>query len=89
MTIERNIGYPGGYIASNGYVYQDEELVLIVEESIDYWTRLEHQYAGMAMQGMITHYGEIDEMGDLSILSNQCVMVARDLVEKLKSESNG
>ena len=52
VTIMKNIGYPGGYVASNGRTYRDEDLTLIVDEEPDYWTRLEHQYAGMAMQGL-------------------------------------
>lgn len=52
----------------------------------DYWTRLEHQYAGMAMQGMIIHYGALDECGDLSILTSSCVNLAHALVEKYKKE---
>lgn len=85
VTVERNIGYPGGYVASNGYVYQDEELVLIVEESIDYWTRLEHQYAGMAMQGYII----AQHIGQFSFCENDmkdCVSMAHALVEKLKQK---
>ena len=41
--------------AINGHLYCAEELEFL-EPSVftpDYWTRLEHQYAGMAMQGMI------------------------------------
>ena len=33
--------------------YRDEIEFLSYEDTPDYWTRLEHQYAGMAMQGMI------------------------------------
>ena len=49
VTIMENIGYPGGYVASDGRTYRDEDLTLIVDEEPDYWTRLEHQYVGMAM----------------------------------------
>ena len=37
--------------------YPDEvEIVDTISDSPDYWTRLEHQYAGMAMQGMSEKY---------------------------------
>lgn len=48
----------------------------------DYWTRLEHQYAGMAMQGIIA--------SNLDLLSHEiiedAVEYARALVEKLKEK---
>ena len=58
----------------------------------DYWTRLKHQYAGMAMQGILSNEGiSLDfESGN----SNACieavaivsVRVATALVEKLKEK---
>lgn len=53
----------------------------------DYWTRLEHQYAGMAMQGLMSYVEQItpkegrsfcDEIVDISF------KVAHALVGKLK-----
>ena len=47
----------------------------------DYWERLKHQYAGMAMEGMMAHTNiDYDEIVDL------CVEFATALVEKLKEE---
>ena len=55
----------------------------------DYWTRLEHQYAGMAMQGLMSYVEQItpkegrsfcDEIVDISF------KVAHALVEKYKME---
>ena len=47
----------------------------------DYWTRLEHQYAGMAMQVMMAHTNiDYDEIVDL------CVEFAHALVEKMKED---
>ena len=46
----------GEYKDGNGMLYTSYDLDFYIEEGItipDYWTRLEHQYAGMAMQGMI------------------------------------
>ena len=56
----------------------------------DYWTRLEHQYAGMAMQGILSN-PEVD----LDYKSNECMpqavaatacKIAHALVEKMKEE---
>ena len=50
---------------SNGQKYNREELSFDFKEKSfpkdtpDYWTRLEHQYAGMAMQGMIRRAYEV------------------------------
>ena len=42
------------YCTPRGACFSKEELEFIdTGESLDYWTRLEHQYAGMAMQGMV------------------------------------
>ena len=76
------------------YIHEDGETVyeaieLEVDEcDPDYWTRLEHQYAGMAMQGLMSYVEQItpkkgrsfcDEIVDISF------KIAHDLVEKLKS----
>lgn len=51
----------------------------------DYWTRLEHQYAGMAMQAYIiaSHISQFSfcegDMGD-------CKNIAHALVEKMKED---
>ena len=54
-------------------------------EVIDYWTRLEHQYAGMAMQAYIiaSHISQFSFCeGDLK----DCKSIAHALVEKMKEE---
>ena len=39
-----------------GKHYMDFELSFLPEDGTpDYWARLEHQYAGMAMQGMLNN----------------------------------
>ncbi len=46
-----------------------------------YWQKLEHQYAGMALQGLMAHTNiDYDEIVDL------CVEFAHALVEKLKEK---
>ena len=58
-------------------------------ETHDYWTHLEHQYAGMAMQGLMSYVEQItpkkgrsfcDEIVDISL------KVAHALVEKMKNK---
>ena len=50
----------------------------------DYWTRLEHQYAGMAMQGMLAN-SAFDEVSvaDIAITS---IKVATSVIKRLKEE---
>jgi hypothetical protein len=72
-------------------IYYDDEPKS--EYNPDYWTRLEHQYAGMAMQGMLnnsllttgllkagkSHEDFVDEV------TRTALRYAHALVEKLKS----
>ena len=50
----------------------------------DYWTRLKHQYAGMAMQGLITRNGYVNYTEEE--MAKWCLDVAHALVEKLKEK---
>ena len=60
----------------------------------DYWTRLEHQYAGMAMQGLLTNTALAKLLHDdnasikdkTGIFSEWAKMYAHALVEKLKEK---
>lgn len=60
----------------------------IYQDSPDYWTRLEHQYAGMAMQGILSNEAFIStspvEIKDE--LAAICEELAHALVEKMKEE---
>ena len=67
----------------------------IVNYTPDYWTRLEHQYAGMAMQGMLNNSylaGEFrrdpnNGIEDMSkIITKAAAVYAHALVEKMKEE---
>jgi hypothetical protein len=51
----------------------------------DYWIRLEHQYAGMAMQGMIRTVGH-DRMYPPEKIAIYAEACAHTLVEKLKEK---
>ena len=70
--------------------FEKDELDFDIEDDPDYWTRLEHQYAGMAMQGMLSN-PEVD----LDYKSDECMPqavsataynIAHALVEKYKKE---
>ena len=52
-----------------------------VEGTPDYWTRLEHQYAGMAMQGILANYG-VEPLPDDA--AHDAYNYAHALVEMMK-----
>ena len=55
----------------------------------DYWTRLEHQYAGMAMQGLMSYIKQVTPTEGCSYcdaIVDFSVAVAHALVEKMKEE---
>ena len=54
------------------------------QDSPDYWTRLEHTYAGMAMQGILAHEGAGTEFRNY--LVQEAMGIAHALVEKMKEE---
>ena len=78
----------GEYKDGNGMLYASYDLDFYVEEGItipDYWTRLEHTYAGMAMQAYIiaSHISQFSFCeGDMK----DCKSMAHALVEKMKEE---
>ena len=88
VFVEANLGYPGGYVASNGNTYFGEELGVIVDCDPDYWTRLEHQYAGMAMQALLLtnniRNGDLEGMRECN---TNAMAIAYALVEKMKNQS--
>ena len=63
-----------------------------VDKTEDYWEKLKHQYAGMAMQGILSNpESELDYIGDETLpqaLARCSAKLAHFLVEELKSESN-
>lgn len=70
-------------------VYMTHEGVLIEEsrldfnvEPIDYWTRLEHQYAGMALQGLMSK----EYLDNPDSLVSHAIHYAHALVEQYKKE---
>ena len=87
-------GYVGYIEPSTGYYYDSENLTIVSFDddfNPDYWTRLEHTYAGMAMQGILTNpigFENIRVRGtniqiETALLASE---FAHALVEKLKEK---
>jgi hypothetical protein len=86
------------YFTKDGVQFRGFELDFNVEQP-DYWEKLKHQYAGMAMQAMISNSHNTDYHKDWSDgygkwrkynnkeLAEMAVYYATALVEKLKEES--
>lgn len=79
----------------NNYPYLLDELDFDFVNDPDYWDKLLHQYAGMAMQGLLNNSllaGELkkDPNNGIAEMSNTitkaAVIYATALVEKLKNE---
>ena len=73
--------------------YKGDELDFNVEYADpNYWTHLEHQYAGMAMQGMLSCKDFVMELGNMKGMSTEYALakaastIAHALVEKLKEK---
>lgn len=76
-------------------VYYLDELEWIdikKNNDIDYWTRLEHTYSGMAMQGLLSNpyiADEIDKEGIVTkplFIAEMATAYAHALVKKMKEE---
>ena len=82
----------GEYKDGNGMLYTSYDLDFYIEEGItipDYWTRLEHQYAGMAMQGLMTilpNIGGIEGRTPKDEIVDIATETAHALVQKMKEE---
>ena len=61
----------------------DMEAVDIITDP-DYWTRLEHQYAGMAMQGLLSNERCWEENADK--IAEVAICYAKELVKGLRIE---
>ena len=90
QLVEKKYSYSGRWIFfyedGEGRRYADNELDFDNTDNTpdDYWTRLEHTYAGMAMQGILSNnelYREICKSRNLEITIME---YAHALVEKLK-----
>ena len=72
--------------------YNEDELDFDDIQCEFYWEKLKHQYAGMAMQGLLMneHVYSGQDMSDAldEFVATNAICIATALVEKLKSESN-
>ena len=75
------------YNTPQGASFTEDELEFIdTKENFDYWEKLLHQYAGMAMQGMLAnanHYLWERKQNSKSLVANAAEL-AHALVEKMK-----
>lgn len=85
------IAIDGDWLFCSDGVHYGIESLEGIESEIDYWTRLEHTYAGMAMQGLLSS-GKLNIIMDNSdVLPEGIAIMSRDfahaLVEKMKNQS--
>ena len=59
---------------------------LEITDEPDYWEKLKHQYAGMAMQGLLAAYGVSEMKMCIKNGAEQSIRIATALVNKLKEE---
>ena len=69
-----------------GTLWKTEELDFIEDYEPNYWKKLKHQYAGMAMQGILANpkLCEVETPISIAIKVNT---IASVLIDKLKEES--
>ncbi len=74
-------------VENNNTCFYPNELE-ILDNSEDYWTRLEHQYAGMAMQGILSNANHAlwDRENNAEGIAKSASAIAHALVEKYKNE---
>ena len=77
-------------IDKSGYMMMEDELDFDFLFTPDYWKKLKHQYAGMAMQGILSNQDITASVDANTILSEYVVSNAiyydTALVEKLKEK---
>ena len=76
------ISKDGVYFSLNQLELIGQSLTKNKSEDEDYWEKLKHQYAGMAMQAYITRHD--DDRFYIDDLAKDAVNFATALVEKLK-----
>ena len=77
-------------VTTDTRTYRETELEMMSDKgdyfyTYDYWEKLKHQYAGMAMQGMVRTVGH-DRMYPPEKMAIFAVACATALIEKLKNE---
>ena len=81
----------GEYKDATGILYTSYDLDFYIEEGFtipDYWTRLEHTYAGMAIQGILSNANHAlwDRENNAEGIAKSASAIAHALVEKMKEE---
>ena len=72
------------YNVIDGYErYYEHELDF--NDTVDYWTRREHQYAGMFMKSFLDNF---DGTASMEQLSDDAIKLAHAIVEKLKEKED-
>ena len=73
---------------SNELEFLDFPEMPITTYNPDYWTRLEHQYAGIAMQGILSNANHAlwDRENNAEGIAKSASAIAHALVEKMKEE---
>ena len=90
--VTRGIYSPYQYVDNEGMIYTENDIeelpgddgAIFFDPTIDYWTRLEHQYAGQFMQAMISSSNYIDVSEEA--MADASFRMAHALVEKYKKE---
>ena len=74
-------------VGTKSHLY-DLNNVEFLDNPQDYWTRLEHQYAGMAMQGILSNANHAlwDRENNAEGIAKSASVIAHALVEKYKNE---
>lgn len=74
-------------VGTKSHLY-DLNNVEFLDNPQDYWTRLEHQYAGMAMQGILSNANHAlwDRENNAEGIAKSASAIAHALVEKNKKE---
>ena len=91
IEIDEDCSYVYAKNYDKSYTLENLEFLDVKEnENPDYWTRLEHQYAGMAMQGVLSNQeSELDHISDETLplaLARCSAKLAHALVEELKEK---
>ena len=93
VELSHYIGNVAWYITKCHASYSENELEFI-DAPEDYWTRLEHQYAGMAMQGIWNNNSLLEKLieraedkEDVYLnIAEKAIGSAHALIEKLKEK---
>ena len=74
-------------VGTKSHLY-DLNNVEFLDNPQDYWTRLEHHYAGMAMQGILSNANHAlwDRENNAEGIAKSASAIAHALVEKYKKE---